>query len=147
MKKRGRPREWVLDEEIIEVRELIFELKKQKPEMNLTEMRSMIESELEQENNKELARRIDRIWDLLKLLIPVPPRCVCGNKVYTYTFRRVEKKHEHRWEVYARCIDPNCRYLRKYSPKSKKWSGPESILKEMEKIPTFYQMDGQKVEG
>jgi hypothetical protein len=44
-------------------------------------------------------------------------------------------------------VNPDCRYMRRYLPgTSYKWSRPKSIIKELAKTPTFYEMDGQLVE-
>jgi hypothetical protein len=38
--------------------------------------------------------------------------------------------------------------MRRYLPSaSYNWSRLKSIIRELEKTPTFYEMDGQKVEG
>ena len=141
-KRRGRPRQWVLNDEIAEVRKLVFQLKKQDPSTDLLNMKNIVRSRIEE--NGELANKFDRIWDLLHLTIAFPPRCVCGIKVYTFTLRRVEAEKEHRWEVFARCTNPNCRYLRKYISSIGRWSQLPPAYTEIG--PTFYEMDGQMVE-
>src|SRR4030065_442268 len=84
---------------------------------------------------------------LMKQVIPTPGRCICGHRVYSYTYNKVENEREHYWEVFARCVNPDCRYMRRYLPDTTyKWSRPASIIKELAKIPTFYEMDGQQVE-
>jgi hypothetical protein len=38
--------------------------------------------------------------------------------------------------------------MRRFLPSaSYHWSRPASIIKELEKMPTFYELDGQKVEA
>src|SRR4030067_935081 len=85
--------------------------------------------------------------NLMKQVIPAPPRCICGRRVYSYTYNKVENEREHYWEVFARCVNRDCRYMRRYLPDTTyKWSRPASIIRELAKIPTFYEMDGQQVE-
>jgi hypothetical protein len=144
----GRPREWVLNEEIVEIHRLLTELKTQSPEAHWSNIKDMLKTRLEQMERKDLLSKLDRLYGLARQVIPLPPRCICGSRVYSYTYRKVENENEHYWEIFARCVNPNCRYMRRYLPwTSYKWSRLEPIIKELEKIPTFYQMDGQKVEG
>lgn len=144
-KKRGRPREWALDEEIIEIHKLTTELKKQNPGASLSEIKGILKTELERTKKVDLLSRLDKILGLMKQVIPLPPRCICGNKVYSYANRKVEEENVHSWEIFARCINPNCFYMRRYLPSaSYKWSRPKPASKELP--PTFYQMDGQLVE-
>jgi hypothetical protein len=144
----GRPREWVLDEEIVEIHRLSTELKKQNPEAHWSDIKSMLKTQLEQTGKKDLVLKLDKIWGILKQVIQLPPRCVCGGRDYSYTYSKVENENEHYWEIFARCTNPRCRNLKRYLPSaSYTWSQPKSIIKELEKIPTFYEMDGQKVEG
>jgi hypothetical protein len=91
---------------------------------------------------------MDKIYGLIKQVIPIPPRCICGRQLYSYTYRKVENEKEHYWEIFARCMNPNCRYMRRYLPSaiSYKWSRPKSVIKELAKTPTFYELDGQLVE-
>jgi hypothetical protein len=146
-KNLGRPREWVLNEEIIETHKLSTELKMQNPEVRWSDIRGMLKTRLEQIGRKDLLSKLDKIWGLMKHVIPLPPRCICGRRVYSYTYNRVESENEHYWEIFARCTNPNCRYMRRYLPStSYKWSRPRSIIRELEKMPTFYELDGQKVE-
>ena len=143
----GRPREWVLNEEIIEMHELSTGLKTQNPEARWSDIKALLKARLEQMDRKDLLLKLDKIWGLMKHVIPLPPRCVCGRRVYSYTYNRVKNENEHYWEIFARCTNPNCRYMRRYLPSaSYKWSRPKSIIGEFEKMPTFYEMDGQKVE-
>jgi hypothetical protein len=143
----GRPREWVLDEEIVEAHRLSAELKSQNPQARWSNIKDMLKTRLEQINRKDLLLKLDKIWGLMNHVIPLPPRCICGRRVYSYTYNRVESENEHYWEIFARCTNPNCRYMRRYLPSaSYKWSRPKSIIRELEKMPTFYEMDGQKVE-
>jgi hypothetical protein len=148
IRRPGRPREWVLDEEIVEMHRLLSELKTQNPKAHWSDIEKMLKTLLEQMGEKDLLSKSDRIFGLIKQTIPIPPRCICGGRVYSYTYRKVENENEHYWEIFARCINPHCRYMRRYLPyTSYKWSRPASIIKELEKIPTFYQMNGQKVQG
>jgi hypothetical protein len=143
----GRPLEWVLNEEIVETYELSTELKTQNPGTRWSDMRDLLKIRLEQIDRKDLLSKLDKIWGLMKHVIPLPPRCICGRRVYSYTYNNVENENEHYWEIFARCTNPNCRYMRRYLPStSYKWSRPKSIIRELEKMPTFYEMDGQKVE-
>jgi len=147
-RKPGRPREWVLNDEIIEIHRLSTELRTQNPETHWSSIKGMLKTRLEQLGRKDLLLKLDKLCGLMRQAIPLPPRCICGSMVYSYTYRKVENEHEHYWEVFARCVNPNCRYMRRYLPStSYKWSRPKSAAKELEKTPTFYQMDGQKVEG
>ena len=144
-KRAGRPREWVLNEEIIEVHKLANELKIQNPQAHWFAIQEMLKTQLEQKGRKNLLEKIDKLLGLIKEVIPMPPRCICGHRVYSYTYRRGE--NEHYCEVFARCVNPDCRYMRRYLPSATyKWSRPESIIKELAKTPTFYEMDGQQVE-
>jgi hypothetical protein len=143
----GRPREWVLDEEIVEVHRLAAQLKTENPQMHWSYIEAMLKRQLEQNEKKDLLSKIDKIIGLMKQVIPTPGRCICGHRVYSYTYNRVESEREHYWEVFARCVNPDCRYMRRYLPDTTyKWSRPASIIKELAKIPTFYEMDGQLVE-
>ncbi len=144
----GRPREWVLDEEIVEAYRLSVELKSQNPQARWSNIKDLLKTRLEKVNRKDLLSKLDKIWGLMNHVIPLPPRCICGKRVYSYTYNRVESEDEHYWEIFARCTNPDCRYMRRYLPSaSYKWSRPKSIIQELEKMPTFYEMDGQKVEG
>jgi hypothetical protein len=146
-KKPGRPREWVLNEEIIEVHRLAIELKTKNPKARWSHIGEMLKKQLELPERKDLRSKMDKIIGLVRQVIPVPPRCICGNRVYSYTYRKVENEREHYWEVFARCVNPDCRYMRRYLPDTTyKWSRPASIFKKLAKIPTFYEMDGQLVE-
>ena len=146
IKKPGRPREWVLNEEIIEIHKLSHELKTQHPAAHRSTIKEMLKARLDQMNREELLSKVEKLWGLISHNIPIPPRCICGRKSYSYTYRKVENEREHRWEIFARCT--HCRYLRRYLPASTYiWSRKKSIIKELEKIPTFYEMDGQKVES
>lgn len=147
-KKPGRPREWVLNEEIIEMHSLTTELKRDNVRAHWSVIQEKLKTRLEQMGRKNLLLKFDKLWGLMKQIIPLPPECICENRVYSYTYRKVENEKEHYWEVFARCVNPNCRYMRRYLPSTTyKWSRPASIIKELEKIPTFCQLDGQKVEG
>ena len=146
-RKPGRPRGWVLNEEIIEIHKLATQLKIENPQAHWHQIESMLKKQLEQNERKELLSKVDKIIGLTKQVIPTPPRCICGHRVYSYTYNKVENEMEHYWEVFARCVNPECRYMRRYLPNtSYKWSRPASIIKELAKIPTFYEMDGQQVE-
>ena len=146
-RKPGRPREWVLDEEIIEVRRLATELKIKNPKARWSYIESMLKKQLELHERKDLMSKIDKIIGLIKQVIPTPGRCICGHRVYSYTYNKVENEREHYWEVFARCVSPDCRYMRRYLPDTTyKWSRPKSIIRELAKTPTFYEMDGQQVE-
>ena len=147
IKERGRPREWVLNEEIVEVHSLLTELKLHNPRAHWSAIKDMLETQLEHKGGKDLLSKLDKLYGLVKQVIPLPPPCICGHRIYSYTYRKVENKNEHYWEIFARCV--NCRYMRRYLPSaSYSWSRPESIIKELERtMPTLYQLDGQKVEG
>jgi hypothetical protein len=107
----------------------------------------MLKKQLELNERRDLLEKIDKIIGLIKQVIPTPPRCICGHRVYSYTYSKVENEMEHYWEVFARCVNPDCRYMRRFLPDtSYKWSRPKSIIRELAKIPTFYEMDGQLVE-
>jgi hypothetical protein len=143
-RERGRPREWVLDEEIIEIHRLATELKKQNPMAHWSTIKDMLRTQLEQTGRKALLLKLDKLLGLVKQVIPTPPRCICGNRVYSYTYRKEESGY---WEIFARCTNKECRYMRRFLPSaSYSWSRPKSIIRELEKIPTFYELDGQKVE-
>jgi len=147
VRKAGRPREWVLNEEIIEVHRLAARLKTDNPKMHWSQIEGILKSHLERDDRQDLLSKIDKIVGLVNQVIPTPPRCICGHRVYSYTYNKVENEREHYWEVFARCVNPDCRYMRRYLPDTTyKWSRPASILKEIAKIPTFYEMDGQQVE-
>jgi len=147
-RKPGRPREWVFNEEIVETCRLSTELKTQNPSAHWSDIKDMLKARLEQMGRKDLLLKLDKLWGLMKHAIPLPPRCICGRRVYYYTYNKVENEKEHYWEIFARCTNPNCRYMRRYLPwTSYNWSRPKSIVRELEKMPTFYEMDGQKVEG
>jgi hypothetical protein len=146
-RKPGRPREWVLDEEIIEIHSLSAKLKAQNPASHWSHIEDMVKIELERTGRQDLLSKLDKLWGLMKQVIPLPPRCICGSRVYSYTYRKVENEQEHYWEIFARCV--NCLFMRRYLPSaSYSWSRPKSIIKELERtMPTLYQLDGQKVEG
>ena len=145
-RKPGRPRQWVLNEEIIEIHKLTAKLKMQNPNAHWSAIRDLLKTQLEQERKQDLLSKLDKLWGLIKQVIPVPPKCICGHRTNTYTYNKVENESEHYWEIFARCT--NCRYLRRYLPSaSYSWSRPKSIIRELEKTPTFYELDGQKVEG
>jgi hypothetical protein len=145
-RKPGRPREWVLNEEIVEIHSLLTRLKVQNPKAHWSNIQSMLRTELEQTRRTDLLPKLDRLCQLAKQVIPMPSRCICGSRVYSYTYRKIENENEHRWEILARCV--NCRYMRRYLPSALyAWSRPKPIIKELEKTPTFYELDGQKVEG
>lgn len=146
-RKPGRPREWVLNEEIIEIHRLATELKTRNPQIHWSKIGGMLKKQLEQNERKDLLSKIDKIIGLMKQVIPMPPRCICGHRVYSYTYKKVENEREHYWEVFARCVNPDCRYMRRYLPDTTyKWSRPKSFIKELAKTPTFYEMDRQLVE-
>jgi hypothetical protein len=145
LRKAGRPREWVLNEEIVEIHRLITELKMQNPKAHWSDVERMLKIQLEQQERKDLLSKFDKLCGLAKQVIPFPPRCICGRRVYSYT-HRVEKENEHSWEILARCVNPNCRYERRYLPSAitHKWSRPKPASRELP--PTNYEMDGQLVE-
>lgn len=145
-RKPGRPREWVLNGEIVEIHRLSFELKKQNPRAHWSAIKEMLKTKLEQMDRRDLLLKLDKLWGLMRHTIPLPSRCICGGSSYSYTYRKDED--EHYSEIFARCTNPDCRYMRRYLPgTSYSWSRPKSIIKELEKLPTFYELDGQKVEG
>jgi hypothetical protein len=136
-----------LNEEILEVHSLAAQLKTENPQAQWSQIEGMLKKQLERNKREDLLPRLDKIIGLVNQVIPVPPRCICGRMVYSYTYNRVENEMEHYWEVFARCVNPDCRYMRRYLPDtSYKWSRPKSLLKELAKMPTFYEMDGQLVE-
>jgi len=147
-RKAGRPREWVLEGEIVEIHRLSFELKKQNPRAHWSAIKEMLKTKLEQMRRKDLLSKLDKLWGLMRQSIPLPPRCICEERSYSYTYRKVENENEHYWEIFARCTNPSCRYMRRYMPwTTYGWSRPKSLIRELEKVPTFYELDGQKVEG
>ena len=148
IRKRGRPRTSVLNEELVEVHKLLNELRIQNPQAHLHSLQDTLRNRLEQNERKDLLIKMDQIFGLMKQVIPKPPRCICGRRIYSYTYRKEENEKEHYWEIFARCVNPNCRYMRRYLPSgiSRKWSRLKSAIKELSKIPTFYELDGQLVE-
>ena len=137
----------VLNEEIIEVHRLATQLKIENPQVHWSQIEGMLKKQLELHEKKDLLSKIDKLFGLIKEVIPMPPRCICGHRVYSYTYNRVENEREHYWEVFARCVNPDCRYMRRYLPDTTyNWSRPKSIITELAKTPTFYEMDGQQVE-
>ncbi|HEX9260895.1 MAG TPA: hypothetical protein VF893_00020 [Candidatus Bathyarchaeia archaeon] len=136
-----------MNEEIIAIHKLATQQKTENPQAHWSQIESMLKKQLEQNDRKDLLLKLDKIVGLMKQVIPTPPRCICGHRVYSYTYNRVENEREHYWEVFARCVNPDCRYMRRYLPDTTyKWSRPKSIIKDLAKIPTFYEMDGQPVE-
>ena len=134
-----------MNEEIIEINVLSTELKKQNSTSRWFQIKEMLKTELRLTGKTDLLQKLDKLWGLTKHAIPYPPPCICGSRTYSYTYRKADT--ERYWEIFARCVNPNCRYMRRYLPSAKySWSRPESALKELKEIPTFYQMDGQKVE-
>jgi hypothetical protein len=117
----------------------------QNPKAHWSDVERMLKIQLEQQEKKDLLSKFDKLCGLAKQVIPFPPRCICGRRVYSYT-HRVEKENEHSWEILARCVNPNCRYERRYLPSAitHKWSRPKPASREMP--PTNYEMDGQLVE-
>src|SRR5512135_2286248 len=109
-RKVGRPREWVLNEEIIEIHRLATQLKTQNPQKHWSQIEDMLKRRLERDERQELLSKIDKILGLVNQVIPAPPRCICGHRVYSYTYNKVENEMEHYWEVFARCVNPDCRY-------------------------------------
>jgi hypothetical protein len=147
MKKAGRPRTWVLNDEIVEIHRLSTKLQEQNPETSLVDIKSLLKAQLEQEGRTDFVQKFNRLWTLMMHVIPLPPTCICGETSYSYTHRKVDSDREHYWEIFARCTNKNCRYMRRYLPgASYKWSRLSSIKKQLEQIPTFYELDGQKVE-
>jgi len=105
----------------------------------------MLKTELEQTRRRDLLSKLDKLWGLVRQVIPLPPECICGNRVYSYTYRKDENGH---WEIFARCTNGKCLYMRRFLPSATySWSRPKFIIRELEKMPTFYELDGQKVEG
>ena len=146
-RKPGRPQEWASNEEITEVYRIVTELKTRNPEAHWSDIKDMLKTQLEQKGKRDLLAKLDKITGLVKHAVPVPPRCICGHGTYSFTFNKVENENEHYWEIFARCVNRDCRYLRRYLPDtSYKWSRPKSLIREIAKIPTFYEMDGQQVE-
>lgn len=143
----GRPQEWALDEEITEVYRLATDLRARYPTSHWSDIKGLLKTRLEEKGRTEIVQKLDKIIGLMKQVIPLPPRCICGRRVYAFTYNKVENENEHYWEVFARCTNRSCRYLRRYLPHATyKWSRPKSLVKEMAKVPTFYEMDGQQVE-
>jgi hypothetical protein len=77
-RKPGRPREWVLNEEIIEVHRLATELKTKNPQIHWSNIESMLKKQLEQNQRKDLLSKIDKIIGLMKQVIPTPPDASVG---------------------------------------------------------------------
>ncbi|PIU59878.1 hypothetical protein COS86_01925, partial [Candidatus Bathyarchaeota archaeon CG07_land_8_20_14_0_80_47_9] len=75
-KKLGRPREWVLNEEIIEIHKLSTELKTQNPEAHWPDIKDMLKTQLEHRGRKDLLLKLDKLWGLMKQVIPLPPQCI-----------------------------------------------------------------------
>lgn len=145
-RKPGRPREWVLDSEIVEIHRLSFELKEQNSRAHWPAIKEMLKTKLEEMNKRDLLSKLDKLWGLMRQTIPLPPRCICGGSSYSYTYKK--DGDEHYSEIFARCTNPDCRYMRRYLPGTTySWSRPKSLIKDLEKLPTFYELDGQKVEG
>lgn len=88
-RKPGRPREWVFNEEIVETRRLSTELKTQNPSAHWSDIKDMLKARLEQMGRKDLLLKLDKLWGLMKHAIPLPPRCICGRRVYSYTYNKV----------------------------------------------------------
>ena len=136
-----------MDEEITAVYRMATDLRARYPTCHWSDIKGLLKTRLEEKGKSEIIPKLDKITGLMKQVIPLPPRCICGRRVYAFTFNKVENENEHYWEVFARCTNRNCRYLRRYLPHATyKWSRPKSLVKEMAKIPTFYEMDGQQVE-
>jgi hypothetical protein len=62
--------------------------------------------------------------DLMPALIPIPPRCICGNRKYTITR---ERKWIHDREILVRIVaqctrNPRCGYKRYYYPGASRWT-------------------------
>jgi len=91
-RKPGRPREWVLNEEIIEVHRIATELKIKNPQIHWSSIEGMLKKQLEQNRRRDLLSKIDKIIGLMKQVILTPPRCICGRRVYSYTYNKVEKR-------------------------------------------------------
>lgn len=144
-RERGRPREWVLDEEIVEIHKLLIKLKTQHPKGYWSAIKDMLKATLAQTGRSGLLSKLDKLWGLVRQVIPLPPECICGNREYSYTYRKDANGH---WEVFARCTNRKCLYMRRFLPSaSYSWSRPKSIIRELQRTPTFYELDGQKVEG
>ena len=142
-RKPGRPREWVLEDEIVEIHRLSFKLKTRNPGAHWSAIKEMVRTQLEQTGREKLLPKLDKLWGLMLHVVPLPPRCICGESVYSYAYRKVESDYEHYWEIFARCTNPSCRYLRRYLPgTSYSWSRPKSLIRELAKVPTFYELDG-----
>jgi len=75
-RKPGRPREWVLNEEITEVHRLATELKIKNPKAHWSYIEGMLKKQLELHKRKDLMSKIDKIIGLIKQVIPTPGRCL-----------------------------------------------------------------------
>ena len=82
-RKPGRPREWVLNEETIEIHKLSTRLKTQNPRAHWSAINDMLKTQLEQMGRKDLLLKIDKLWGLMRPVIPLPLKCICGNKIYS----------------------------------------------------------------
>lgn len=105
-RKPGQPREWVLNEETIEIHKLSTKLKTQNPRAHWSAINDMLKTQLEQMGRKDLLLKIDKLWGLMRPVIPLPPKCICGNRIYSYTYNKIENEYEHYWEIFARCVNP-----------------------------------------
>jgi len=105
-RKPGRPREWVLNEETIEIHKLSTKLKTQNPRAHWSAINDMLKTQLEQMGRKDLLLKIDKLWGLMRPVIPLPLKCICGNRIYSYTYNKIENEYEHYWEIFARCVNP-----------------------------------------
>jgi hypothetical protein len=72
-RKPGRPREWVLNEEIIEVHRLSTELKTKNPQIHWSSIKSMLKKQLEENRRNDILSKIDKIIGLMKQVTPTPP--------------------------------------------------------------------------
>ena len=111
-RKPGRPQEWALEEEITQVYIIAAELKRHNPHAQWSDIKDMLKKQFEETGKITLLSKLDKITGLVKQVIPLPPRCICGRRVYSFTFNKVENENEHFWEVFARCTNRDCRYLR-----------------------------------
>jgi hypothetical protein len=101
--KPGRPREWVLNEEISKVYTLLDELKTKNPKTHWSTLKNILEKRLELNGETALLKKINKIYGLIEQTVPIPQRCICGRRLYSYTHRKIENEKEHYWEIFTFC--------------------------------------------
>jgi hypothetical protein len=71
-KKPGRPREWVLNEEISRVYNLLNELKTKNPKAHWSTLKNTLEKRLELSGENDFLQKINKIYGLIEQTIPIP---------------------------------------------------------------------------